>query len=258
MTHSSYFAVLQYDGTHFAGWQRQPEARTVQGEFEAALTRLDGHHTPVHAAGRTDAGVHAVGQVVSFTRARKWDAEDLRRALDANTPPDIWIAAAGHAPAGFHARKDAIARRYRYVVGCDEASGSPFRRPFEWALRTPLDGDLLDAAAGCFTGEHDFRPLSTVGQTKRHYRCVVGISAWQKRVDHQGFIFTIEADRFLHRMVRFLVGIMVDVGRGRRPLEDVTQLLTRHSNQEASPPAPPQGLYLVCARYPQLELGRCS
>jgi tRNA pseudouridine38-40 synthase len=255
MIRSSYFAVLQYDGNHFAGWQRQPDTRTVQGEFEAALARLEGHRVPAHAAGRTDAGVHALGQVVSFTSARTWDPDDLRRALNANTPRDIWVAEAGSAPQGFHARKDATARRYRYVVGCDEASASPFRRPFEWDLRAPLERSMLDAAAACFTGEHDFRALSTVGQPKPHYRCVVRTSEWQKRTDHDGFIFTIEADRFLHRMVRFLVGIMVDVGRGRRPLDDIPRLLTRHGNEEASPPAPPQGLYFVYARYPQLQLG---
>ncbi len=258
MMRSSHFAVLQYDGTRFAGWQRQPDARTVQGDFEAALSRIDGGHTPVHAAGRTDAGVHALGQVVSFSCARAWDGADLRRALNANTPADIWIATAGAAPTGFHARKDATSRRYRYVVGCDESSASPFRRPFEWDLRVPLDGAGLDAAAAHLIGEHDFRAFSSVGQVKQHYRCVVETSGWQKRGDHQGFIFTIEADRFLHRMVRFLVGIMVDVGRGRRPLEDITRLLEHQSNEEASPPAPPQGLYFVCARYPQLELGHCS
>lgn len=248
-----WFALLQYDGRDFAGWQKQAADRTVQGELEAALEQLVGHRIPTHAAGRTDSGVHAIGQVVSFHLPTEWAHDRLQRALNGLTPPDMWIARTGPAPDGFHARKDAIAREYRYVVGCDPAARSPFRSPFEWALGHPLDIGALTAAAQHFRGTHDFRGLSAAGQSKPHYRCSVTRSEWRPRSGGEGFTFHIEADRFLHRMVRFLVGLMVDVARDRRPMADIPRLLASTSNQEASAPAPPQGLYLLRARYPQFD-----
>lgn len=249
------FAVLHYDGRFFRGWQLQKEERTVQGELEAALGRLVGRRVVTHAAGRTDSGVHALGQVVSFTLPTRWEPGDLLRALRALAPPDLWIARLGVAPAGFHARRHALRRRYRYVVGCDPAAFSPFRRPFEWPLGSPLDGGKLRSAARLILGEHDFRAFSAAGQQKRHYRCTVTVSEWKARARGEGFIFTVEADRFLHRMVRFLVGTMVDIGRGRRPLADIDRLLESPHNSETSPPAPPQGLFFIGARYPQLDEG---
>lgn len=246
------YAVLHYLGHPFAGWQRQASERTVQGEFERVLERLAGRRVVAHAAGRTDAGVHALGQVVSFKMPPKWAPLDLHRALNALLPKEIWVAEVGLAPAGFHARRDAASRRYRYVVGCDPACRSPFRHPFEWALGVPLDREALAAGAAALLGEHDFRGFSAAGQPKRHYRCNVLMARWEERANGEGFIFTIEADRFLHRMVRFLVGTMVDAARGRRPPSDIERLLKSETNAEASPPAPPQGLYFIGARYPKL------
>jgi tRNA pseudouridine38-40 synthase len=179
----------------------------------------------------------------------------VSRALNALLPADIWVARVGVAPEGFHARKDAVSRSYRYVVGCDPGASSPFRRPFEWALGVPLEVTALQESAAALTGEHDFRAFSSVGQDKPHYRCRVSIAEWEERRDREGFIFHVEADRFLHRMVRFLVGTMVDIGRGRRPPTDTASLLLTTVNSETSPPAPPEGLYLMGARYPQLERG---
>jgi len=251
-----HYAILEYDGSGFAGWQIQPRDRTVQGEFERALAQLaGGRRVPTTAAGRTDAGVHALGQVVSFEIDRRWDPARLRRALDATTPPDLRVVAAGGAPADFHARRDALARRYRYVVGCDRSARSPFRAPFEWALGQPLDPELLDAAAAALGGTHDFRALSLIAPPKPDFRCTLVESRWRARADADGFIFTVEADRFLHRMVRFLVGVMVDIARHRRPLEDLELLLHHDDNRLASPPAPPQGLYLVRVRYGGFQPG---
>lgn len=248
------FAVLQYTGHRFAGWQRQPTDRTVQGEFEGMLSRLVGHRVVTHAAGRTDTGVHALGQVVSFRVPTRWEPRPLLRALRALAPTDLWIARLGRAPAGFHARKHALSRRYRYVVGTDPAAYSPFRRPFEWPVG-PLDADRLQGAAGELLGEHDFRAFAVTGAKKAHYRCRVRVAAWQARPAQEGFIFTIEADRFLRRMVRFLVGTMVDIGRHRRPATDLTRLLARRDNRDTSPPAPPEGLFFIGARYPDLDEG---
>ncbi len=258
MADTSFYAILQYVGWGFAGWQRQPSDRTVQGVLEDGLEQLVGRAVVTHAAGRTDSGVHALGQVVSFEAPDRWVPDDLRRALNAVTPKDLWIADAGSAPAGFHARKHASARRYRFVIGCDPASVSPFRSPYEWALGEPIDSERLDAAASLFRGEHDFRPFSAVGQEKPHYRCNVTLCEWRERPAREGFIFNVEANRFLHRMVRFMVGAMVDVARNRRPLSDISALLESTNNAEASPPAPPHGLYMLGALYPQAELKRVN
>ena len=254
MTSRPYLAVAQYDGAQFAGWQRQPAARTVQGEFEAVLERLMGRRTPATGAGRTDSGVHALGQGVGFLTAERWaaDGDGLRRALNALLPRDVWVERVHAMRPGFHARNSAVARRYRYVIGTDEGARSPFRRPYEWALGRPLDAAVLAQAAGLLVGEHDFRGFAATagGPVKPHYRSRVALARWAPRTDGAGVMFTIEADRFLHHMVRFLVGAMVDIALGRRPLADLPRLLTATDNQAASPPAPPQGLYLEAVRYP--------
>ncbi len=254
MTSRPYLAVVQYDGAQFAGWQRQPNARTVQAEFEAVLERLMGRSTTATGAGRTDTGVHALGQGVGFLADGRWaaDAAGIQRALNALLPRDIWVEQVRPMHAGFDARRSAVARRYRYVIGTDDAAHSPFRRPYEWALGRPLDVALLERAAEILPGEHDFRGLAATGagSAKPHYRSRVALAQWAPRTDGAGVTFTIEADRFLHRMVRFLVGAMVDIALGRRPPEDFSRLLAATDNHAASPPAPPQGLYLLAVRYP--------
>jgi len=254
VTSRPYLAVAQYDGAEFAGWQRQPDGRTVQAEFEAVLEKLMGRPTAATGAGRTDAGVHALGQGVGFLASERWaaDTAGLHRALNALLPRDIWVERLQAMRPGFHARNSALARRYRYVIGTDEAARSPFRRPYEWALGRPLEVTVLARAAELLVGEHDFRGLAASGarSTRPHYRSRVALAEWAPRTDGAGVTFTIEADRFLHRMVRFLVGAMVDVALCRRPLEDLPRLLSATDNQAASPPAPPQGLYLEAVRYP--------
>ena len=254
MTSRPCLAVVQYDGAQFAGWQRQPNARTVQAEFEAVLERLMGRRTTASGAGRTDTGVHALGQGVGFLADGRWTADPagVQRALNALLPRDIWVERVHPMRAGFDARRSAVARRYHYVIGTDEAARSPFRRPYEWTLGRPLNVELLARVAALLPGEHDFRGLAATGagSTKPHYRSRVALAEWAPRTDGAGVTFTIEADRFLHRMVRFLVGAMVDIALGRRPLEDLPRLLAATDNHAASPPAPPQGLYLLAVRYP--------
>jgi tRNA pseudouridine38-40 synthase len=246
----SFLATLHYDGTGFVGWQRQPAGRSVQAEYERVLERLCSRRLVAHAAGRTDAGVHASGFAVSFSAPATWSTASLRRALNALLPRDCWVESLQLMQPGFHARKSAVSRRYRYDIGLDEASASPFRRPFEWALARPLDSDALQAAARIVAGEHDFRAFAAKGAPKPHYNSRLGIAEWRERPEGRGVSFHVEADRFLHHMVRMLVGTMVDVGLGRRPLADIALLLARGDNQETSPPAPPQGLYFVAATYP--------
>jgi tRNA pseudouridine38-40 synthase len=252
VTSRPFLAVVQYDGGRFLGWQRQPVGRTVQAEFEAVLERLTGERTTATGAGRTDTGVHAAGQGVGFRVAERWSAEvdGLRRALNALLPRDVWVERVHAMRDEFHARRSATARRYRYEIGTDDASHSPFRRPFEWALGRALEPGLLAEAAATLPGTHDFRGLAAAGAAKPDYRCRVALARWAPRADGTGMTFTIESDRFLHRMVRFLVGTMVDIALQRRPLSDLPQLLTATDNEAASPPAPPQGLYLDVVRYP--------
>jgi tRNA pseudouridine38-40 synthase len=250
VTSRPFLAVIQYDGGGFAGWQRQPADRTVQAEFEAVLERLMGRKTAATAAGRTDTGVHALGQAVSFLGGERWQPADLRRAGNALLPHEIWVQHVHLMKPGFDARRSATARRYRYLIGTDEAAGSPFRRPYEWALGQSLDVSALEDAAAALVGDHRFHGLAAAGANTTHYRCRVALAQWAPRADGMGMAFTVEADRFLHHMVRFIVGTMVEIALGRRPPADFPRLLAANDNLAASPPAPPQGLYLEAVHYP--------
>lgn len=250
MTERTLQLVLHYDGGRFAGWQRQPSERTVQGELEAALARLCGREVGALGSGRTDAGVHARGQAVGVRVPTRWTPVELRRALNAVLPDDIWVAAAHEMTPEFHARYSAVARRYSYLVGTDGESRSPFRRRWEWSYTKPLDRDTLDDAAAELPGDHCFRAFAVRGtapETDEH-RCTVAHASWEERVG--GLVFRIEANRFLHHMVRFLVGTMVDIAAGRRDASDLRRLLAAPTNDETSPPAPPHALCLDAVRYP--------
>jgi tRNA pseudouridine38-40 synthase len=242
--------VLHYDGTGFSGWQRQPDRRTIQGDLEAALSRICAQPTSALGSGRTDAGVHARGQAVGVQVSEKWTPASLRRALNAVLPADVWVAAIHAMQDGFHARYDAVARRYSYLVGTDEDSASPFRRRTEWSVRRPLDRGALDEGAALVRGEHCFRGFAVRGTAPADddHRCTVTHAAWIERPG--GLVFEIEANRFLHHMVRFLVGTMTDVALGRRPLEELRALLVATDNAKVSPPAPSHALFLERVTYP--------
>ena len=242
--------VLHYDGTGFSGWQRQPDRRTVQGDVEAALSRLCDMPIAAMGSGRTDAGVHARGQAVGVRVPDRWTAHDLRRALNAVLPHDVWVASAHAMRDDFHARYTAIARRYSYYVGTDDDAMSPFRRRTEWRCGRPLDGGLLEAGAGAIVGAHCFRAFAVRGTAppEDDHRCEVREAAWGER--EGGLVLRIEANRFLHHMVRFLVGTMIDIASGRRPLTDMRALLAAGDNSGVSAPAPPHGLFLDRVQYP--------
>lgn len=243
--------VVQYDGAGFSGWQRQPGERTVQGAIEEVLARLCGAPVAALGSGRTDAGVHARGQSVGVRVPERWAPAELRRAMNALLPADVWVAAAHAMQPEFHARYDATSRRYRYVVGLDDDASSPFRRRWEWAVRRPVDAALLESAAGCIVGEHTFLAFAVRGTAPAHddHRCAVSCARWEARPG--GMDFLIEANRFLHHMVRFLVGTMMDIASGKRPLSDMTALLASTDNRAVSAPAPPHALFLERVSYPQ-------
>jgi tRNA pseudouridine38-40 synthase len=187
---------------------------------------------------------------VSFAVPSRWEGESLRRALNSLLPRDCWVETVRAVQPGFHARRSAQGRRYRYDIGTDPASQSPFRRPYEWALGRPLDTEAMQAAADCLIGVHEFRAFAAKPAARRHCRCTVREATWRPRRGPPGVSFHIAADRFLHHMVRFLVGTMVDIGLGRRPPEEIATLLEAMDNQHTSPPAPPQGLFFEAAEYP--------
>ena len=239
---------IEYDGAAFHGFQRQANAPSVQEALETALSTVAAQPVRVTAAGRTDAGVHATGQVVSLTAPSRWAPERLRRALNAVLPRDIWVASAAAANADFHARYDARARGYVYRVGTSPLARSPFLWRRCWPLCEALDRDALDAAAARLQGEHSFRAFARSGQPHRGDRCVVHLAEWREW-QPAGLRFRVVANRFLHHMVRYLVGTMVDVARGRRGTDEVAGLLEGVAGLGTSPPAPPGGLYLTDVYY---------
>ena len=243
--------ILQYDGAHFAGWQRQSDERTVQGVLEDAMQRLCEMHVTVLGAGRTDAGVHALGQAAGVKVPEKWTPALLRRALNAILPKDVRVSAAHEMVPEFHARYSATSRSYRYLVGTDEDAESPFRAGRELAWRKPLDERLLEDSAVLILGDRSFRGFAVKGTAPESddHHCIVHSAAWFKRTG--GLAFSITANRFLHHMVRFLVGTMLDVASGRRDIGVITRLLDSGDNREVSPPAPPYGLYLERVEYPR-------
>lgn len=242
--------VLHYDGAGFSGWQRQPDRRTVQGAMEEALSRLCNAPTAALGAGRTDAGVHARGQAVGVRVPGKWSAPALRRALNGILPRDIWVAACYPMHDDFHARYSATSRRYSYYVGTDEAALSPFRRGTEWAMDKPIDRASLDRCAERFLGEHCFRAFAVRGTAppSDDHRCTIREMRWIDRPG--GLVLEIASNRFLHHMVRFLVGTMMDVALRRRPIEDLDLLLHAVDNDLVSPPAPAHALFLDRVEYP--------
>jgi tRNA pseudouridine38-40 synthase len=241
---------LAYDGTPFAGWAAQPGLRTVQGELEAGLERILGRPVALTVAGRTDAGVHAWGQVASF----ELDPEpglDLRRALNAVTPPEISVREAAPAPDGFDARRRARSRTYCYRV-----LAAPTHSPFERgrALWWPygIDRDALDGCAEAAAGTHDFTAFTPTQTEHVRFERDVLRCEW---TDGSGIgpgpvlELWIEADAFMRNMVRVLVGTMLEVAAGRRTAADFRALLEGAPRERAGETAPAHGLYLASVRY---------
>lgn len=242
--------TLAYDGTNYVGWQRQAAGTSIQGLIEDALRELDGHDVTVNGAGRTDAGVHALGQVASCTLERTLEASVLVRALNARLPPDVRTLSAEVAAAGFHARFAATRKTYRYRF-FDAAVISPFERLYAWHVAGRLDIEAMNDAARMLEGRHDFAAFASAGGvTKTTDRQV--LSATVAR-DPQGFVvLEITGDGFLRHMVRAIAGTLVEIGRGRRPRETVPDVLASRDRSQAGPTAPARGLFLVAVEYADL------
>jgi tRNA pseudouridine38-40 synthase len=238
--------LLSYDGTDFSGWQRQADRRTVQQELEEALGLLTGEASTTTASGRTDAGVHALGQVVNFLTDWTHPPPVFVKGLNAYLPRDVRVLGASEVPQSFHATLDAKSKLYRYVID-NHRIADPFERRYSYHMGKPLDVPLMHEAAQSLQGRHDFRSFETHWPNRTssvrtiHHIAVKPVEA---------FVWIeVEADGFLYNMVRAIAGTLVLVGVKHWPPERVAQALTAEDRQAAGPTAPPQGLFLVRVRY---------
>lgn len=239
--------LLRYDGTDFAGWQTQPGFRTVQESLEKAIAAVTRERVRANASGRTDAGVHAVGQVVNFYSATRLPCEALTRAVNANLPADVAVRFCDGVPQAFCANKDAVRKTYRYVID-DGRPADPFLRRYACHSRKPLDAAAMARAAAALVGRHDFRSFETdwpnrLSSIRTVSRCAVsrfGTTIW----------IDVEADGFLYNMVRAIAGTLMKVGRGDWPEGQVKDVLDAMDRKQAGPTASPEGLFLLRVTYP--------
>lgn len=238
--------TVEYDGTNYCGWQTQPNGASVQSVLEQAVSTFLGIPTRVIGSGRTDAGVHALGQVVNFFGDCNFELHRLIRGLNALTPLDVTIKEAEIVPDAFDARRDGRSRIYKYYI-LNRSTPSPFHLNRAWHVHERLDLEAMREAIGCLSGEHDFSSFRAAGceaaqPIRRVYR-----NSLERRGD--SLIYTIEATAFLRHMVRNIVGTMVEVGRGARNAESVKKLLEARDRTKAGVTAPPHGLFLVKVNY---------
>jgi tRNA pseudouridine38-40 synthase len=238
--------TVEYDGTRYHGWQIQANGETIQAVLERAISTFVGKSTRITGSGRTDAGVHALGQVANFFSDRDLDLRKVRLGLNALTPQDISIREVEIVPDSFDARRDARSRIYEYRI-LNRATPSPFHLNRAWHVHEPLDFEAMRGAIHCLEGEHDFSSFRAAGCDALHpVRIVYGTCFEQTG---ELIVYTIEATAFLRHMVRNIVGTLVEVGRGSRSAKSFGQLLEARDRTQAGPAAPPHGLYLVQVNY---------
>jgi tRNA pseudouridine38-40 synthase len=240
--------VLSYDGTGFYGWQTQPGYRTVQETLEKAIASLTGESIRVNASGRTDAGVHALGQVVNFYSTTSHPPEVLVRAVNAHLPPAVVVREAADVSQAFDANRDARRKSYRYVIH-DAAVTDPFLRQYCYHTRHRLDAAVMDRAAEPLRGRHDFHSFET-GWPNR-MSSVRTISDLTVKREGDLIWVDVEADGFLYNMVRAIAGTLIYVGRGYWPESQVAEILRAEDRRQAGPTAPAQGLFLMRVTYDQ-------
>jgi tRNA pseudouridine38-40 synthase len=240
----NYKCVIEYDGTDFCGWQYQPRERTVQGEFEKAVGKMVKKKVNVTAAGRTDSGVHAAGQVVNFKVDKDWSTDIVLKGLNANLPTDILIKSCRVVSDTFNARFDAKSREYRYRI---YNGRSPLKSRNLWCSNLDIDHAMLSRLASKLTGEQHFLSFCVKKSQKESNLCHVTKSCWTKRGNEH--TFRIVANRFLHGMVRSLVGTMIKVANGQLTEHDFRELFENPKRSATIMTAPPQGLCLMKVDY---------
>ncbi|MGA8764790.1 MAG: tRNA pseudouridine(38-40) synthase TruA [Candidatus Sulfotelmatobacter sp.] len=240
--------ILAYDGSEFSGWQVQPDTTTVQGTLASAIGRITGEKVLPQGSGRTDAGVHALAQVVTFVTASSVPAENFVKALNDILPASVRVLEASEAAADFHARHSARAKTYRYRI-YREAICPPFLARYVWHYPYPLDEEAMLRAAAVVEGEHDFTSFAAVDAERGHEDAIVSnvrrvfSSAWERSGGE--LVYTVRGSGFLHHMVRNLVGTFILVGKKTLSAEDVTRILEARNRSAAGATAPASGLYLV-------------
>lgn len=240
--------LIEYDGSDFLGFQIQPRGRTVQGVLQAALERLTGERAKVIGAGRTDSGVHALGQVVNFHSGSSIPPDRYAPALNGLLPADLRVRESGEAPPEFHARYSARSKTYRYLV-YRRREGAVLQRKYALLLDSRLDLEAMREAARCLTGRHSFKSFCASHSGVRNYVRTVQ----EFLVEEQGdwLRFEVTADGFLYRMVRNMVGTLLEVGTGRRKPQEIDEIILSQDRARAGFTAPAQGLYLVRIEYPE-------
>ena len=242
--------TLAYDGTAYAGWQIQPDARTIQEELESALNRVTSERIRTVASGRTDAGVHALGQVASFSSQTALSTDVLRKAIDANMPRDIVVRKVEEAPRSFHAIRDVVRKRYRYVIQ-DGPICDVFAQRHAWHIPQSLDAAAMQAASGTLVGTHDFKSFEASGSPRAtSVRTITDLTVQPRAGDFlDRIVIEVEADGFLYNMVRIIVGSLAEVGRGKQPPTWIAEVLQAKNRKVAGMTAPSQGLFLVNVEY---------
>ncbi|MBC8213488.1 MAG: tRNA pseudouridine(38-40) synthase TruA [Candidatus Marinimicrobia bacterium] len=236
----NYKLTIEYDGTNLHGWQVQPNGRTVQGDIESAFTEFSPEQKIVLiGSGRTDSGVHARGQIANIKLATKMLPDEIRKALNSKLENDIWISDCQIVDDDFHARFSAKEREYSYHI---TTQFSPITQRYEWWVKKDMDTDKLYKCAKIVIGDHDFTSFCKANAEVKHKRCIVFISEWE--ITKTGFIYHIKANRFLQHMVRFLVGTMVEVARGRMTIEDFEQFIHGLHSTLSVFRSPANGLFL--------------
>ena len=238
--------TIEYDGTNYSGWQLQAQHDSIQGRIEAALEKIFATSVRVHGAGRTDAGVHARGQVASIKLPREFDPASLLRALNATLPDDIVVLDVAEAADNFDPRRHAKSRVYEYRV-LNRRLRSAFDYRYSWLVREPLDLSAMNDGARVFLGEHDFAAFQTLGSDVKTTIRDVLVNEWNR--DGEFLIYRVEATAFLRHMVRTMVAAMIDAGKGKLSAAQIATILRVCDRQNAPAPAPPGGLYLVEVRY---------
>ena len=241
--------VLAYDGGDFVGWQRQAGGTSIQGALEDVLRNLDQRDVAVAGAGRTDAGVHALGQVAAFSLARPMSADAVVRALNAHLPDTIRVLSAKEVSPGFHPRFGAGTKAYRYRIWNGDVI-SPFERRYAWHVSGPLDIEAMAAAAASLVGAHDFAAFQASGASTSTTERVVCSSLVLRQPGHESLVlYEVRGGGFLRHMVRIIVGTLVEIGRGRRRAAWMRDVLASRDRALAGPTAPPGGLFLVGVEY---------
>jgi tRNA pseudouridine38-40 synthase len=247
----SFKITISYDGGPFVGWQRQAAGTSIQGLLEDALAELDERAVAVVGAGRTDAGVHAIAQVASFTLVRDTPADVIVRSLNAKLPPEIRVRSAEEVTTSFHARFDAKAKTYRYRLWNADVL-DPFERAYVWHVPGPLDVDAMSQAARFVEGRHDFAAFQTVGGSGGSTERVIVSSTLTAGRD--GLItYDVTGEGFLRHMVRAIVGTLMEVGRGRQRPEWIRELIVSRDRAQAGRTAPAHGLFLVRVDYGDVQ-----